>query len=889
MDHDDRMSELERRLSRIEAALGLPPIRPPVEATMPAPTPVHHGPPPIPVELIPDPWVEFPNEVRPPVQPPRQYIHSPLPPVPAKKGNLEETIGLKWAGWVGAIVFVIGAGFLISWLYACGYFKLIPPAGRVGGLAMIGFALLAAGEYVYRKYDPRAAVGLFGAGVAVLLLVGYAGHHYYDLYGRDTAYVAMAAATAIGAIFAGRGKMVSIGVLSIIGGALAPAMLSEGPYLPAGFFAYLATLQIVALALTIRNPEPKWWTLRWVSLAITTIWVMATIRRYPFTESVAPTIFCLLSAAAYEAEIFFTSRRETPGPTGVVFNLIVTGLLTAALLTCSINDSAMIRVMWVLSVATAAAVLALACLRSHPLRFHGIGYLIQTAGLVAVLAPVALSGEWVAVAWLGWAIALASAGRWFDSPATRFVAPLVWTAAVLDLALWACRAVGRSHPQMHWIIGTESVSSATAIGLLLAVGGLVVSMLVERADEWSPVVATAALLVWVCSAGIGLSAAVSTVTIVAFAWILAGMCSLNRRRFVMTLVGAAIAVATVKWIGLDLLADRFAFAWRGDKPQDLFFRSTAEAVALSLSVAGIYVWRRRAVDDYFHPVASLVTAVAVAGIVVSFLTIDGTVEAGRWVARAIPHSHDGLAAFQWTQLLMTGVWSIGLAVFAITAQLIDPRTQGRSARVLSFCGVVAMVLALKFVLIDTGYFRLDGRPGAGPLLLNPRLVVALVLLVIGTLFELRASRYGSQIEKGFRDAELAMLMVVAVWAGTLEIDQYAVNWTADTGHVAASVFWGVCAVIAVVAGFARDRAAARYFGLALLAITVTKVVFVDMSNVQTGWRILSFMGSGGLLLLTSVLYGKVSKRRRDGTNPESPIEDVPPGGEPEAAGASRSG
>jgi uncharacterized membrane protein len=70
---------------------------------------------------------------------------------------------------------------------------------------------------------------------------------------------------------------------------------------------------------------------------------------------------------------------------------------------------------------------------------------------------------------------------------------------------------------------------------------------------------------------------------------------------------------------------------------------------------------------------------------------------------------------------------------------------------------------------------------------------------------------------------------------------------------------------------------------------VTKVVFVDMSNVQTGWRILSFMGSGGLLLLTSVLYGKVSKRRRDGTNPESPIEDVPPGGEPEAAGASRSG
>jgi uncharacterized membrane protein len=865
MEHNDRMSELERRLSRIEAALGLPPIRPPVEPVPvpvePAPpVPVDHAPPPIPAGLIPARFVPEPIEPQPP-SPSQQYRHEPVPTLPPEKGNLEQTIGLKWAGWVGAIVFVIGAGFLISWLYASGYFKLIPPAGRVGGLAMIGFALLAAGECVHRRYDPRAAVGLFGAGVAVLLLVGYAGHHFYDLYGRDTAFFAMAAATVIGAIAAGRGKMVSIGVLSVVGGALAPALLSEGPAAPAGFLAYLATLQIVALALTVRNRQRQWWALRWVSLAITTIWVAATIRDRPFTESAAPTIFCLLSAAAYEAEILLASRRQTPGPTGVVFNLIVTGLLTAALLACSVDDSVVIRATWVLGLATAAAVLATGCMRSHRLRFHGVGYLIQAAGLVVVLAPVAVSGEWVAVAWLGWAVTLAAAGRWFDSSGTRLVAPVVWTAAVLDLALWACRVVGRSHPQSHWTAGTETVSSATVIGLLLAVGGLVVSVLVERGDAWSAAVAAGALLVWVVSAGFGFSAAVSTITIAGFAWILAGSSLVNRRRFVMTLVAAAVAVAIVKWIGLDLLADRFAFSSRADRSPNLFSRSTAEAVALSISAAGIYLWRRRAVDEYCRPLAGLATAVAVAGLVAGLLTVDGTVEADRWVARTITGSPGGLSGFQWTQLLMTGVWSTGLAVFAVAAQLIDPRTPGRSARVLSFCGVVAMVLALKFVLFDTAYFRLDGRPGAGPVLLNPRFAVALVVVAIGTLFELRASRYGSQIQNRYRDADLTLVMIVAVWAGTLEIDQYAVNWTPGTGHVAASVFWGVCAVTAVVGGFARGRAAARYFGLALLAVTVTKVVLVDMSNVQTGWRILSFMACGGLLLLTSVLYGKVSRRR----------------------------
>jgi uncharacterized membrane protein len=62
----------------------------------------------------------------------------------------------------------------------------------------------------------------------------------------------------------------------------------------------------------------------------------------------------------------------------------------------------------------------------------------------------------------------------------------------------------------------------------------------------------------------------------------------------------------------------------------------------------------------------------------------------------------------------------------------------------------------------------------------------------------------------------------------------------------------------VALGFAIRVAGVRYFGLALFALTVVKVFFVDLSTVSTGYRILSFLGLGLLLLGTSVLYGKLS-------------------------------
>jgi uncharacterized membrane protein len=111
-------------------------------------------------------------------------------------------------------------------------------------------------------------------------------------------------------------------------------------------------------------------------------------------------------------------------------------------------------------------------------------------------------------------------------------------------------------------------------------------------------------------------------------------------------------------------------------------------------------------------------------------------------------------------------------------------------------------------------------------------------------------------------------VLVVLWAGTLEIDRWfeqliaagstAFSDPARAKQVAFSIFWSLFAVSAVVAGFRFRTAGLRYFGLGLFAVTVLKVVLLDMSQVQTGYRVLSFLGLGLLLMGTSVLYGKLS-------------------------------
>jgi len=60
--------------------------------------------------------------------------------------------------------------------------------------------------------------------------------------------------------------------------------------------------------------------------------------------------------------------------------------------------------------------------------------------------------------------------------------------------------------------------------------------------------------------------------------------------------------------------------------------------------------------------------------------------------------------------------------------------------------------------------------------------------------------------------------------------------------------------ILLAVGFWRRSAFLRWQGLVLLAFSVAKVFLFDMSELSQGYRILSFLGLGALLLAVSFVY-----------------------------------
>jgi uncharacterized membrane protein len=69
-----------------------------------------------------------------------------------------------------------------------------------------------------------------------------------------------------------------------------------------------------------------------------------------------------------------------------------------------------------------------------------------------------------------------------------------------------------------------------------------------------------------------------------------------------------------------------------------------------------------------------------------------------------------------------------------------------------------------------------------------------------------------------------------------------------------SAWFMVYGAILLVAGFWRRSAFLRWQALVLLAVAIAKVFLVDVSELAEGYRILSFLGLGALLLAVSYVY-----------------------------------
>jgi uncharacterized membrane protein len=128
--------------------------------------------------------------------------------------------------------------------------------------------------------------------------------------------------------------------------------------------------------------------------------------------------------------------------------------------------------------------------------------------------------------------------------------------------------------------------------------------------------------------------------------------------------------------------------------------------------------------------------------------------------------------------------------------------------------------------------------------------VAAIAVLIASALAVRDSRWSL-----FRAGAILAVNLLALVAVSREIQTY---WqgspTLFAERFSYSVWFMLYGAALLVAGFWRDSAFLRWQALVLLAFTIAKVFLYDMANLSQGYRVLSLLGLGALLLGVSFAY-----------------------------------
>ncbi|HEY3885375.1 MAG TPA: DUF2339 domain-containing protein [Vicinamibacterales bacterium] len=174
------------------------------------------------------------------------------------------------------------------------------------------------------------------------------------------------------------------------------------------------------------------------------------------------------------------------------------------------------------------------------------------------------------------------------------------------------------------------------------------------------------------------------------------------------------------------------------------------------------------------------------------------------------------------------------------------------------CGLLLFAAAMVRTL---GLLASDALTGT-PDLLNRRLACAAVVIALAYALAWLHHRRRATVDYGF-DMVLLIVGAQLVFFGLLTSEIYS-YWGGPgaglTREMALSVVWAVYATALTLVGLRTRYAPVRYFAIAVFALTIVKVAFVDLAALNTISRVLSVIGLGVALLLTSYLYNRFRQK-----------------------------
>ncbi|GEM_PF-4684923 len=491
-------------------------------------------------------------------------------------------------------------------------------------------------------------------------------------------------------------------------------------------------------------------------------------------------------------------------------------------------------------------------------------------------------------AWLGGAAVLILIG----AVVTRLPYLQVGTAmvALTVLRLTTIDLAGAS-PVIAVAVGSISISQWGALSLACIAILHLAAWLLRRMESFGRAQSATVLLImsavlWLLATQVDLrdNGILVTVMWLGGATVLVALGAVVRRLAYLQVGAALIACTALRWVGVDMLGvrSRSLAEWVAVMP---LLNTSALVGLLVIASGGVLLWAdrysksRRGVKDLGSTLPVLCGMGLMLMILLSFEVdravavyeqAQGETLRERWAP--------GQLLSLWLTLMwgMTGLFTAMFGAWQRKQLLFNVGTWA------------AAVCAGAWLIWDTLYYRVATSVGGASAVLNLQFFVGLMLAIgLGVSVRLigyrrAGTRYLFALDPEGQFARVALTLVacIGLWLGSLEIDRFfnpefsSLANAAMARQTGLSIYWGLYGIALVGIGFRWRLAPSRYAGLALLAITLVKVVIVDMSDVQYIYRVASFMCVGLLFVLTSIGYAKMSPKLLaiEGDAPKSDLE-----------------
>lgn len=839
------------------------PAAPPVVAP-PVVAPPHSPAPPMSRPLAPQPPIAA-RQSSPPAA--SAHAHSAAAPpttrsIDKPRSSWETFIGIKVLGGIGAIIVVIGAAFFAR-EYGGAFWFALPAAGQAFIIAAFGGLLLLGGEIALRTLGRPASLGLYGAGLGVLYMDALATFHWFEIVSREASFLLMGLVAVGGFAITLRTRFLTIGVLSLLGGFLAPILLWPKTGVDVGgvqALAFLTMLSGIALALSAWQPRP-YRPLRYVTLGFMCVIGLVFVIAAADAEPMAPLVFISIWWTMFMAEAALAAmRRQSP-----VGNVVISLLSTAAYVTCAAGI-----LTWYMPAGDAylgvfTAMIAVLC-AGAALHFGpgldglrgkldnamdklAVALWAQAGVLVTVAAALQFDGYAMSIAWLAMALAAIEIGRRLPSTGVSAFGLIVGGLAIASII-----TIDQLSPALQtqlWSIDTLMIDRWAILGLTAVLALHVAANRVDGRDEvlriTMPVVlAACGALGWLLLTARQADGMMMTALWLGGAVVMLALEQLSRRERHLEIALLMLLVTALRWLLVDGFQGRLDQAWNAMDFMPILNPQMGLAAAIAL--AGWWGLRRMPGSETWRA-AALIPAALVLLCGLGF-------EVDRLLARLTITSPS--IADAWPEGQLRALWLTTL--FVAGGLLMILHGHWRKVRGMNVTGwTITIGSALTCLLYGIIFWRIEAGPPNVPIIANVQFGIGAIMiaaLIVANRFG-RETFTDQQSRAMMTTITYALIAVIGFVLGTLEIDHgWADNVMAK--QMGFSIYWALYGVALVLAGFIRLSAASRYIGLALLAFTIGKVLLIDMGQVEATWRVLSLIVSGLLLIATSMAYAKLT-------------------------------